>query len=347
MKYILSIPLILVAFFSGFLANNAHALQGEWWEITSKMEMPGMPPEMAGMMGSMGAQKQKVCLAKGQQADPTATSKDDNCTISDMRQSGNTVKFNMKCTGKDAMTGSAELTHTPNSFSQKIKMRQDGEDMLMTSTGKRIGGACDADEMRKKGEAMAAQADAQNKKQIAAMCDTSKYTAHDWAMHSNQFIGAKPLCPGKQNELCQVINKEAPRNVDVFNQLQSQKNERESAAKTCGLNMAATQKSLCKNRALKGPEHFLAENCPAEAKVYRALAAKRQDCEERGFTSGEEMKACMGGKELDLSNSNENSSSTSSGLSSQSDTAKKEEKKGIDSKAVLDGAKQLKGLFGF
>jgi len=339
--------LFTLASLSGLLANNANAVQGEWWEITSKMEMPGMPPEMAGMMGSMGAQKQKVCLAKGQQADPAATSKDDNCTISDMRQSGNTVKFNMKCTGKDAMTGSAELTHTPNNFTQKIKMRQDGEDMLMTSTGKRIGGACDADELRKKGEAMAAQADAQNKKQTAAMCDTSKYTAKDWAIYSNQFIGAKPLCPGKQKDLCQVMNKEAPRNVDVFTLLQSQQSSRESTVKACGINMATTQKSLCKNRALKGPEHFLAENCPAELKVYRELVRKRQDCEERGFTSGEELKSCMGGKELTLDDGDGNSSTSSSQSSSQAGATNKEEKKGINSKDVLDGAKQLKGLFGF
>lgn len=60
------------------------------------------------------SQKTKVCMAKGQENDPAKTSqKDDNCTISDMIQSGNTVKFNMKCTGKNPLTGSAELTHIP------------------------------------------------------------------------------------------------------------------------------------------------------------------------------------------------------------------------------------------
>lgn len=67
---------------------------------------------MAAMTGD--GQKTKVYMAKGQENDPAKTSrKDDNCTISDMRQSGNTVKFNMKCTGKNPLTGSAELTHIP------------------------------------------------------------------------------------------------------------------------------------------------------------------------------------------------------------------------------------------
>ena len=50
----------------------------------------------------------------------------------------------MKCTGKDAMSGSGEITSTPTSFNQKIKMRSGGDDMVMVSTGKRVGGACKA-----------------------------------------------------------------------------------------------------------------------------------------------------------------------------------------------------------
>lgn len=339
MKNFMFAIIISAATLSGLLSSPAHAVQGEWWEISGKMEMPGMPAGMADMMGGMGAQKNKICLAQGQQADPAATSKkEDNCTISDMRQSGNTVKFNMKCTGKEPMTGSAELTHTPDSFNQKIKMRMDGEDMLMTTTGKRIGGACDADEMRKKADAMVAQGDAQLKK----ICDTSKYTAQEWAINGTMFIGIQPACPGKKDSLCQVMRQEAPRNLAIFTQLNAQQTERDSIAKACGLDMNGTKKSLCKSRALKGPQHFLEINCPAEAKVYRELVRKREDCAERGFTSGEDLKSCMGGKELTDDDSDQGSQS-----SAQSGSSKQEETKGINSKDVLDGAKQLKGLFGF
>jgi len=123
------------------LAVPAVAATGEWWEVTVKMEMPGMP---AGMAGMMPAQTSKICMIKGQEKEPVKSKdRDKDCTISDMKQSGNTTTFKMKCTGKEPMTGSAELTHTPNSFNQKMKMQSKQGEMMMVSNGKRIGGACE------------------------------------------------------------------------------------------------------------------------------------------------------------------------------------------------------------
>ncbi|MFZ2651509.1 MAG: DUF3617 family protein [Burkholderiaceae bacterium] len=115
---------------------------GEWWEVSNKMEMPGMPAGMAGM----GGQAQKICIPKGQEGKPVKSRGDDDCEMTDLKQSGNTMTFKMTCKGKDAMTGSGEFTHTPNGFSQKVKMRSDGQDMSIVSTGKRVGGACKGDE---------------------------------------------------------------------------------------------------------------------------------------------------------------------------------------------------------
>ena len=139
MKSFLSVAATM-AFLTLALPAMAAEGEGEWWEITTKMEMPGMPAGMAGMPGAGPAVK--FCMIKGQEGKPVKSKGKDDCAMSDLKQSGNTMRFNMKCTGKDAMTGSGELTSTPNSFNQKIKMRSDGEDMLMVSTGKRIGGAC-------------------------------------------------------------------------------------------------------------------------------------------------------------------------------------------------------------
>lgn len=123
------------------LAAPTMAATGEWWEVAVKMEMPGMPAEMAGMMP---AQTSKICMIKGQEKEPVKSKdRDKDCTISDMKQSGNTTTFKMKCTGKEPMTGDAELTHTPNSFNQKMKMQSRQGQMMMVSNGKRIGGACE------------------------------------------------------------------------------------------------------------------------------------------------------------------------------------------------------------
>ena len=113
------------------------ATEGEWWEMNTKMEMPGMP-------AMPGGQAVKFCRPKGDEGKPVKSDDDKNCAITDVKNAGNTMTFNMKCTGKDAMTGSGEITSTPTTFNQKIKMRTGGETMVMVATGKRIGGACKA-----------------------------------------------------------------------------------------------------------------------------------------------------------------------------------------------------------
>ena len=122
--FILSLP---------FAANAA--AEGEWWEMSTKIEMPGMP-------AMPGDKPVKFCRPKGDEGKPVKSDDDKNCTITDVKNAGNTMTFNMKCTGKDAMSGSGEITSTPTTFKQKIKMRTGGETMAMVSTGKRIGGAC-------------------------------------------------------------------------------------------------------------------------------------------------------------------------------------------------------------
>lgn len=113
------------------------ASDGEWWEMTTRVEMPGMP-------AMPGGQTVKFCRVKGDEAKPVQSKDDKDCAVSNVRNVGNTMTFNMKCTGKDAMTGSGELTSTATTFNQKIRMRSGGEDMAMVSSGKRIGGACKA-----------------------------------------------------------------------------------------------------------------------------------------------------------------------------------------------------------
>lgn len=134
-----ALPAFLAMVFAAALITPAHqaiaATEGEWWEMNTKMEMPGMLAMPAG-------QAVKFCRPKGDEGKPVKSDDDKNCTITDVKNAGNTMTFNMKCTGKDAMSGSGEITSTPTTFNQKIKMRTGGETMAMVSTGKRIGGAC-------------------------------------------------------------------------------------------------------------------------------------------------------------------------------------------------------------
>ena len=98
--------------------------------------------------------------------------------------------------------------------------------------------------------------------------------------------------------------------------------------------------------AKRGPLSFLEANCPVEAKAYRELQRKQEECEGRGFTSGEpKWKQCMGGQMLEGEASEEAPAKSRKAKAdaepSESDSSKS------NSDTVLEGAKSLKGLFGF
>ena len=350
------VPGILLLSF-GLFSSSLFAAPGEWWEVTAKMEMEGMP-------FAMPAQTTKICMPKDGQSDPSNTQgKDSNCKMTDVKHSGNTVKFKGTCVDKgETMNIDGESSHDANSFKSNVKMtgKSSGEpvNMKMASSGKRVGGSCDADAMKKMGAKMEAEAKQAQKEQMASACDTSKYKPASWAQSSDLFIGDKPFCPGKKEAMCKVLRNEAPRDVDTYLSLAQQEKEIEnqikrnrkqltpSAVKACDLNMANIKKDLCKAKARSGPLYFLDANCPAEAKVYRELQRKRDECGERGFTSGDKMKQCMGGQmiEEEKTESAPPAKSRKAKANAEQDNSASSDN---TSDAVNEGTKALKGLFGF
>ena len=320
------------------LSSPLLAATGEWWEVTGKMEMEGMP-------FAMPAQTSKVCMPKGGESDPNNTQgKDKNCKMTDVKHSGNTVKFKGTCVNQgETMNVVGETTHDGNSFKSNMKMsgKAQGEavNMTMVSSGKRIGGSCDTEELGRKAKA---QVDAG----MAAACDTSKYKTYNWVVSASLFIGAKPSCPGKKETLCKVLRTDMPHDLQAFQALESREKAQgePSVAKACNLNMENTKKSLCKEKARSGPLSFLEASCPAEAKAYRELLRKREECAGRGFTSGDKMNKCMGGEMLD---DTADSPAAKSGKSSADAEPADSGSGGVTSDSVLEGAKKLKGLFGF
>ncbi|MFA6903671.1 MAG: DUF3617 family protein [Gallionellaceae bacterium] len=313
------------------------AATGEWWEVTGKMEMEGMG-------FAMPAQTSKVCMPKGGESDPRYTQgNNSNCKMTDVKHSGNTVKFKGTCvTNGETMNVAGETSHSGSSFKSNVKMtgKSQGEamNMSMVSSGKKIGGSCDTEEMGRKAKA---QLDAGMEK----ACDTSKYETVSWVHSSEMFIGAKPPCPGKKEALCKVLRNDVPKDLNAYQALEQMEKEKNkpSAAKACNVNLATMKNSLCKTRAKRGPLSFLEANCPAEAKSYRELLRKREECEGRGFTSGAKMKQCMGGQLVE-----DESESAPPAKSRRAKAEQEESASGENtSEAVREGAKALKGLFGF
>lgn len=93
----------------------AHAdnreMPGGLWEIKMKMDMPGLPPEMAAQMGN---RTMTHCVKPGErkwsdrQQGPMERG-DRKCEQTDVSSSGNTFSWKMKCA--DGTTGEGTVTH--------------------------------------------------------------------------------------------------------------------------------------------------------------------------------------------------------------------------------------------
>ena len=90
------VSLIAMALFLPSLFAVAEGTD-EQWEITTKMEMKGMPMAMPAMTN-------QTCLPKNRKSDEDLVPKDKNsdCKMSDVKHSGNKMTFKMACTGKNA-----------------------------------------------------------------------------------------------------------------------------------------------------------------------------------------------------------------------------------------------------
>jgi uncharacterized protein DUF3617 len=105
------------------------------WEVTMKMEMPGMPM-------AMPAQVHRVCVSKSHK-DEDLIPKRDNCKVLESSKSGNKLAYKMACTGAEPMTVSGEMTYAATSYEGRMRMvtQSGGQSMEMGQTfvGKRVG----------------------------------------------------------------------------------------------------------------------------------------------------------------------------------------------------------------
>lgn len=329
-------------------ATAVYAAPGEYWEITTKMEMPGMPMAMPAMTV-------KVCVPAGGERNPQyMQKKDDKCQMSDVKTSGNKVSWKVKCVDRgETMTGSGESTHDRDSWrgSMHMKGTSGGQqiDMAQSYSGRKIGGACDSDAQVKQAQEM-----------VGKMCDSSRFTANDWIGRAEMFLKGN-ACPGKKEPLCSAVRKDAARDAGVYQMLINTEMHNNALITTaCGLDLEGTRVAVC--RANKSGDYgFLKANCPAEAKAYKEMARKK-NCEGRSYTA-RSAAGCQDGGDGDDEAAEAIAEETSkararpaTGKTDQADAKGKETNKLLDAipatgnagaDAVVEGAKKLKGLFGF
>jgi len=107
----------------------------ELWEVTMKMEMPGMPMAMA-------PQVHRMCVAKAHN-DEDMIPKRGNCRMLDSRRTGNKVSYRMSCTGNEPMEVTGETTYGSDAYEGRMRMTTtsggQSMEMMQTYSGRRVG----------------------------------------------------------------------------------------------------------------------------------------------------------------------------------------------------------------
>ncbi|MDD2925720.1 DUF3617 domain-containing protein [Rhodoferax sp.] len=307
------------------------AAPGEYWEITTKMDMPGMPV-------AMPATTIKTCVPKGAERDPSYTTQKE-CKVSDVKHIGNKTSWKMRCERKDGvMEGSGDVTASADQSEGTIRLSSTsgGRKMDMTQSYKsrRLGGSCDTEEVVQKA--------------FGQLCDTSgRSTVQQIQM--GQVLLDNKMCPGRKQAFCEAVRAEAPRDAKVYGALvDSARNPKVQVARECGVDMDASAKSLC-STLNGGNIGALSRFCPAEAKAYRELE-RRKACEGRSFTGHENLSQCLQGQaggdhaatNAEVAAPQTTHTQTAGKPAPHAEPAANSNPAG----ALMDSAKKLKGLFG-
>jgi len=246
------------------------------WEVTSKMEMPGMPM-------AMPQQTAKVCTPAGA-GDESKVPQDKNCKLLESKQTGNKFTYKVECNqdgGK--MTGSGEVVSSADSYrgTFRVQGKMEGQAMDMTTnfTGKKIGN-CTAGERPKKHGGMQNQ----THDSMAQICDQSI-----GAMTTEMFFGDGAVCKDRQAEFCKQASQitrtaEGYRNYDTTRQgktlIDKTMGRSSDPLQVCKLDAVAALKGACKNGIDKSDWGFVADYCPGDA-----VALRQQICGGRSYTS--------------------------------------------------------------
>lgn len=103
------------------------------WEISSRMEMPGMPMAMPG-------QTSRVCVGKNRK-DEDLIPKQGDCHVVESKRAGNKFTYTMECAGSEPSTIAGAITFGDKAYDGKMHMtmKRTKDTMEMAFAGKRVG----------------------------------------------------------------------------------------------------------------------------------------------------------------------------------------------------------------
>jgi hypothetical protein len=242
---------------------------GEQWEQTVEMQMTGF---------SMPPQTSKVCVPKKGISEPPGAGRDDQCKVTDVRNDGKKMSWSVICE-KDQITGTGEIVQRADGYDGRMTMKTTQGDMVMKLSGKRLGGACDAAETKRKVDAIQAEGAAQ----LAQGC-------RDMAARGllSAFTGPSAICkdPTDRAALCrQAATREGVSTLSAQPAAATQ-----GLASVCGKDLAAMTAEACadagrneaERRCTDGSDKLLAfigQSCPAQTQV-----VAQRECAGRTYT---------------------------------------------------------------
>lgn len=275
----------------------------ELWEVSTQMNIPGMP-------AGMGAMAQQVCRGTDPKQEFASRKDMQDCTITDMKQSPTRVTMTATCKGERKVTVDYNYNAGRTEYKGTIRMVDGGKEMLMNTSGRKIG-TCDAQEAKRGQDAQVAriQAESANAKaqgeEILRRSEAEQIQACNGAVEKMDFsgLGMYGRCTNKNDDTCRQLmsgyQKQYPKIAaacnaktaefcrlyqtrDGFMKMRADRSKQSGAAETCGVPAETVRASLCADAGKTDAYEFIGGNCPDLA---RPLA--KDHCAGRSYTVSE------------------------------------------------------------
>jgi hypothetical protein len=262
------------------------ATNDDLWEVTTQMNIPGMP-------AGMGAQKHQVCSEKG---DPkkAMTREDSKCKVTDYKETGTRVQMTVQCPD-----GVGTLDNTFNAarteYKGTMKMKSKEGDMTMNMQGRRIG-SCDAAVANKPQTDPKMAALMQQSNAAVAKMDQEQLAGCAKALDTMQVqqFGIYAYCNEQAGQCESMVKNEGTKrsgtacmaNVAEYCKRYQTKdgflkaNANPQSEKTCKVSNTQLKSGFCASAAKSEDLVFLGKMCPVEAKP-----VAQAHCTGRGYTS--------------------------------------------------------------
>lgn len=247
------------------------AMADDQWEVTTSMEMAGMPFQMP-------PTRQLLCLAPGEDKSEKMVPADKNCQVKSFTTTGSTSRFRIECAPPKQMTGEGEITRLgKDAYKGELRAKGNMEgqafDMKISYAGRKTGTCAASDNTVTRAKAQAAQMQAQVGQSCKQMAEGMTWQVAD------QMAGS---CPTLKADLCKRAKAEFAKGAadpEALRNFQEQRGDWRDLAGYCGVDVASLQAKACASAKEKKLWGSVAEFCGNEAEQ---LA--EQNCTGRSYT---------------------------------------------------------------